>query len=151
MNERVKDILTTVVIGTLKHLAFIFSYPEEENKGLLSNSTTVSISFTGPFSGRLVLKMSQIIALELTANMLGIDEDKVKTEHQYDAMKETINVICGNLLPAIGGNQVIFHIDVPEIVENEDVTEENAEAVVKLSVDDEICEFYLFVDGDLPL
>ena len=62
-----------------------------------------------------------------------------------------INVICGNLLPAISGNQVIFHIDVPEIVGKENNIEEKAEALAKLSVDDEQCECYLFVDGDLPL
>jgi hypothetical protein len=66
-------------------------------------------------------------------------------------MKETINVICGNLLPTIGGNQTIFHIDVPEIVGNENNIEEKTEAVAKLSVDDEQCELYLFVDGDLLL
>jgi CheY-specific phosphatase CheX len=151
MNKRANEILTTVTIGTLKHLAFIFLYPEEETIGLLPDSMDVSISFSGAFSGRLVLKMSPGIVLELTANMLGIDEDRVRKEQQYDAMKETINVICGNLLPAIGGNQVIFHIDVPEIVDNENILEEKAEAVVRLSVDDESCEFYLFVEEDLPL
>ncbi|MBW1900193.1 MAG: chemotaxis protein CheX [Deltaproteobacteria bacterium] len=151
MNERAKEILTTVSIETLKHLAFIFLSPEEENNGLMSDSMAVGISFSGPFSGSLVLKMSPVIVLEQTSNMLGIDEDRVTTEQQYDAMKETINVICGNLLPAISGNQVIFHIDVPEIVGKENNIEEKAEALAKLSVDDEQCECYLFVDGDLPL
>ena len=151
MNEEAKEILTTVTIETLKHLAFIFLSPEEENSGLMSESMAVCIFFSGPISGRLVLKMSPVVVLELTANMLGIDEDRVTTEQQYDAMKETINVICGNLLPAIGGNQTIFHIDVPEIVGNENDIEEKAEAVAKLSIDDEQCKLYLFVDGDLLL
>jgi len=151
MNEEAKEILTTVTIETLKHLAFIFLSPEEENSGLMPEAMSVGIFFSGPISGRLVLKMSPLVVLELTANMLGIDEDRVTTEQQYDAMKETINVICGNLLPAIGGNQTIFHIDVPEIVGNENNIEEKTEAVAKLSVDDEQCELYLFVDGDLLL
>ena len=54
-------------------------------------------------------------------------------------------------MPAIGGNQTIFHIDVPEIVGSENDIEEKVEAVAKLSVDDEPCELYLFVDGDLKL
>jgi chemotaxis protein CheY-P-specific phosphatase CheC len=150
MNERANELLTTVTIETLKHLAFIFLSPEEDN-GLMSDSMDVGISFSGPFSGRLVLKMSPVVVLELTANMLGIDEDTVTAEQQSDAMKETINVICGNLLPAIGGKQTIFHIHIPEIVGNEKNAEEKAEAVAKFSVDDERCEFYLFVDGDLLL
>lgn len=151
MNEKAKEILTTVTIKTLKHLAFIFLSPEEENRGSMSESMAVCISFSGPISGRLVLKMSPVVGLELTANMLGIDEDIVTSEQQYDAMKETINVICGNILPAIAGNQTIFHIDVPDIVGNENEIEEKSEAVAKLSVDDERCELYLFVDGDLLL
>jgi hypothetical protein len=79
MNEEAKEILTTVTIATLKHLAFIFLSPEEENSGLMPEAMSVGIFFSGPISGRLVLKMSPLVVLELTANMLGIDEDRVTT------------------------------------------------------------------------
>ena len=157
MDERVKEILAAVAAETLERLAFLFSSPQEENKGLISNSMAASISFKGPFSGRLVMKMSALAVLELSANMLGIDEDKVTIEQQSDAIKETINIICGNLLPVIGGNQVEFNINSPEIIselrDEERIPENNDKgrplALAKLIIDDEPYELYLFVDGDV--
>jgi CheY-specific phosphatase CheX len=159
MNERVTEILSAVAIETLKRLAFLFSFPQDDNNRFMSNSMAASISFKGPFSGRLVMKMSALAALELSANMLGIDEideEKATIEQQSDAIKETLNVICGNLLPVIGGNRVEFCINAPQIISqanDEEGTPENKDegmpfAMAKLLIDEEPCELYMFVDGD---
>ncbi|MCZ6874245.1 MAG: chemotaxis protein CheX, partial [bacterium] len=51
----------------------------------------------------------------LAANMLG--EDKPPSEdQQHDALCEVANVVCGNVLPRIGGSQEIFNLNPPEIV-----------------------------------
>ena len=156
MNERITEIMAAVAIETLERLAFLYSSPQDENNGLMLNPMEASISFRGPFSGRLVLKISALAVLELSANMLGIDEENVTIEQQSDAIKEAINVICGNLLPVIGGNQVEYNINPPQIITEtedeksivEDKDKSRPFAVVRLFIDEEPCELYLYVDGD---
>lgn len=155
MNEQLNKILYEVAADTLKKLAFIFSFPEDELDGMtLESSVAARVSFTGPFSGTLVLKMSAQVLLELSANMLGVDEEEMTPDQQHDALKETINVICGNILPAIGGKEAVFNIDVPGIIgegESEmDVDATKAESIVRLSIDDEQCDLLLFIDGEIP-
>lgn len=156
MIDKAKKILTSTAIETLERLAFIFSSAEEENDVIISEMKAADVSFTGPFSGRLMMKISTPVVLEMTANMLGIDESEATSEQQFDAMKETLNVLCGNLLPAIGGSHVIFNISVPRIIVQEpekEISIENKDgqslAVARLSIDGELCEFYLFVDNDI--
>ncbi len=72
MNERANEILTSIAIETLERLAFVLSSTEDDEDVLIAASTSASVSFTGPFSGKLVIKMSTQVLLELTANMLGI-------------------------------------------------------------------------------
>jgi len=153
MDKKVEEVMATVAIETLERLSFIFSSVAEDDSEPMSDSMAACVSFKGPFSGRLVMKMSVPVVLEMTANMLGIDEEDASTEQQCDAIKETINVICGNLLPAIGGENVIFNINAPEIMEDEDNDQNAGEnrpyVTVELSVDEEPCVLYLFAEGDI--
>ena len=48
----------------------------------------------------------------LAANMLGVDEAPGSAE-QADALGELANVLCGNLLPAIAGEQHVFILEAP--------------------------------------
>lgn len=150
MVEKIKAVMSRVVIETLEQLAFLFSSSEDEIDLLTPNSMAVNVTFSGPFSGQLTMKMSKLVVLELTANMLGIDEEGITHDQQSDALKETINIICGNLLPAIAGDQAIFNINAPMIIDGEDIKEpENAFSKAYFLIDDEMCAIYLFVDGDM--
>ena len=39
-----------------------------------------------------------------------LKEEEIDSEQKFDAIKETLNILCGNLLPEIAGNQDIFNI-----------------------------------------
>jgi chemotaxis protein CheY-P-specific phosphatase CheC len=69
----------------------------------------VQVRFRGPLSGRLVVRLSTRTLPVLASNMLG-DVDGSPTM-QRDALGEVANVICGNLLPIIGGTDAIYTID----------------------------------------
>ncbi len=151
MDEEIKEIMSRVVIETLEKLAYIFSSPDDEMDSLTTDSVCVTVTFSGPFSGQLTMKTTTLVVMELTANMLGIDEEDITPEQQSDALKETINILCGNLLPAISGDQDIFIINAPMIIDVEEIKEpENAYSTACFSIDDEMCVIYLFVDGDIP-
>lgn len=110
------SILASVAIKTIEKLAFIFPVVDGNCVIVPDHYMSSRVLFSGPFSGSLILKITSALALELTANMLGIEEDKISPEQQYDAIREALNVICGNLLPEIAGDQQIFNIHSPEIL-----------------------------------
>ena len=153
MNKKVKNTMSRVAIETLEQLAFIFSSPSEKNDILTPDATVASVPFSGPFSGRLTIKIDTSPVLELVANMLGVDENEIDSEQKDDAIKETLNILCGNLLPEIAGSHEIFHIKTPRIISKDELFEsekEEAFAATTLSIDDEMCSLYLYVDGDIP-
>lgn len=156
MNEEINNVISKVVAGTLEKLAFMFasSYDPEDSTEE-DPDTGVSVSFNGPFSGSLGMKVSREVLSEIAVNMLGVeDEDEIAPGEKDDALKETINVICGNILPAIGGKEAVFNIDAPEIIpEGENVKVKDGEKLasdIKLSLDEGRCDLVLFVNGEIP-
>lgn len=117
MNERQHDqTLYTVATYVLESLALMFLVPEDEASPLPCCNRRVVVAFTGPFDGSLVLAASDDMLLELAANMLGLESGRVVTmDQQEDALKELVNVVCGNLLPAIAGKEPVFQIGAPEV------------------------------------
>jgi len=156
MNEKINNVISKVVTETLEKLAFMFASPYElEDLTEEDPDTGVRVSFNGPFSGTLGMKVSGEVLSEIAVNMLGVDnEDEVTPDDKNDALKETINIICGNILPAIGGKEAVFNIDAPMIIlEGEDMKGGDGEKLVsdvKLSLDEGRCDLVLFVNGEIP-
>lgn len=161
MKEQIKEILYRVAEDVLEKLAFIFSFPEEEREGIAYDAAvTAKVSFTGPFKGTLIMAVSTEALPEMTGNMLGIEDgEETTTDQQYDAVKELINVICGNMLPAIAGKETLFNVDPPEIVQNiddvfKDFSAENGPepaAQARLDIDEGQCDLLLFIEGELKI
>ncbi|MDY6791210.1 MAG: chemotaxis protein CheX [Thermodesulfobacteriota bacterium] len=156
MNEKIDDIILKTAAETLEKLAFMFASLYDPEEAIEKDPDTgVCVSFTGPFSGTLGMKVSGEVLGEIAVNMLGADdEDDITLDDKNDALKETINVICGNILPAIGGKQAVFNIGVPKIIPaGENITGKDGEdpvSDVKLSLDEGRCDLVLFVKGNIP-
>ena len=156
MGQQIKNILAGVTGDTLEKLAFLFVFPDEERDSDGPPPVIMGrVEFNGFFSGSIALRMSSSVLPELSANMLGVDDDAVVSpEDQQDAFKELLNVICGNLLPAIAGDHVVFNIEAPEIISEDDTkTEMGVEkpmCVERLTVEDGFCDVYLFIKGNIP-
>ncbi len=76
----------------------------------------VAMDFEGPFKGSLALAVPKAFGVQVAANVLGLDMDDPQTESgAVDALKELLNVTCGNLLPAIAGDEPVFDLTVPEV------------------------------------
>ncbi len=157
MNKKIDEILARVAVETFEKLAFIFAFPSNEGDQTPTDSgITARVFFEGPFSGTLVMTVQGETLLELTENMLGMgDEEEIAEEQQHDALKETINVVCGNLLPAIGGKENVFKIQAPEIITGAGASGHGSEAepvsMARLDIDDSLCDLRLFVDGEIPM
>jgi hypothetical protein len=123
MNTELDKKLAQVAEETFASMAFVL--PLEEDAGVEddgSSQATASIAFSGPFSGGLFLSVSQCMLPILADNILGIEESGSATpEEQQDALKEMLNVICGNLLPLIATPKDVFHVHQPRFVTDNDV------------------------------
>ncbi len=157
MNDKINKILEEIASETFEGLAFMFGFPEEDESSLSGKSMMfVRVGFEGAFSGRLVMAVDRQTVRELTANMLGLEgeDEEISTDDQADALKETINVICGNLLPAIGGKEAVFNIHAPEILPDastlETLPDTGLIAIARLSIEDEPCQLSLYIDGEDP-
>lgn len=157
MSEKIKAILSQTAVKTFEELVFLFAFEEDQtDRRQTAPAVAASVSFSGSFSGTLVMKLSAKILPELTTNMLGVDEQEETTlDKQYDALKETLNVVCGNLLPEIAGSQEVFNIDPPRIVAEDGVlkktTGRNPICKVTLALEEGSCELFLFINGRIPL
>jgi CheY-specific phosphatase CheX len=152
MNDAIQRTLYRVAESVLEQLAFIFSFPEEDRAPLDGpDALGARVAFAGPFSGSLHLRIGRDIGPELAGNMLGVDAEETTPEQRDDAVRELINVVCGNLLPAIAGKRAVFNVEPPVILgpaESEPDDPPLAEA--RLSLEEGECDIRLRVSGPLP-
>lgn len=107
--------LGDVTALTLETLCFF--YPEAEvtdEQNAAPVDGDMSVRFEGPFNGRVVVRLCGGMLPLLASNMLGdVDGD---LHMQRDALAEVANVICGNLMPLIGGAKAAFVLRAPQPV-----------------------------------
>ncbi|MGD9332040.1 MAG: chemotaxis protein CheX [Desulfobacterales bacterium] len=148
------ELLMEVAGETLEQLAFIFSFPDDMDPEAIweAETTGCHITFSGPNNGELLMVISSSAMPELAANMLGLDDDEPPLpDQQNDALKESLNVICGNLLPRIGGEEAVFDIQAPKIMNvdatramlGEFKTDPDGFASAQLSLDEGDCHLFM--------
>jgi len=143
--------LSRATTATFEELALLFpehQLTDEQTAAPLG--LAVSVDFRGPFNGRLVLEVSTSILPLAASNMLGEHEGK-QPQLQRDALGELANVICGNVLPAIAGQEAVFHLSAPKV--HEDATavsreHDAAQARTEFGVEDGRARVALYVFGD---
>jgi CheY-specific phosphatase CheX len=114
------DTLAEVFCEIVEQMAFMFVEPieaEEEAAPAPLKSVLAHLKFDGEFSGKLSLAVPVDMCAELAANMLGEEaDDPDAISKGTDALKELLNVLCGNLLTAFAGEEPVFDLGVPEIL-----------------------------------
>ena len=152
MAEQIRKALSQVAVETFEKLAFMFAFPEDEDPGeQVEALVSASVVFSGPFSGQVIIHISKAVLPELAANMLGLDDESdVTVDQQHDALKEALNVVCGNLLPVIAGRQHIFNMKMPQILSRDEIPESDPVSEVRLEFDEGECKVAIYVDGEIP-
>jgi len=121
MCKKPDETLQAVAERIFESLAFVLLAIEEEQERPPSSDrarrTSACISFSGPFKGSLFVSVSDELVPTIAANMLGLDFGEVPGEDvQRDALKELVNVTCGNLLPELAGSEAVFNVAPAEIL-----------------------------------
>ena len=117
MEKELRHILDTTLCEVLEKQAFVFAeeIPVDEVPEPAGVMLQSRISFSGPFSGTLLLYAPELMCCEIAANFLGVEPDAPGiAEKAPDALREMLNVICGNFLTAAAGDGPVFDLTVPQ-------------------------------------
>lgn len=106
--------LRMLVADIFGDLAFLVA---DEDACALSSATQWMhgvISYRGPHSGTLECWTTPAFARGLAANMLGIDlSEEPAAGSADDALRELLNVLCGNLVTRRFGRDLVFDLGTP--------------------------------------
>ena len=73
------------------------------------------MTYSGGMTGSISLIVPDDVCPEIAANVLGKDpDDAIVAAQSADALKEVLNVLCGNILTAVAGESPVFDLSVPE-------------------------------------
>jgi hypothetical protein len=141
--------LETILSEVLADLAFMFSDDEvaEPMEGQEWLETT--ICYDGPSTGALTFRCTRGFSLLLAGNLLGIDPDQGSDEDGEDAVKEFMNIVCGQLVTAWHGVEDIYNLSIPKIKhlpEAPTFRDDDCEQKVSLSVEEHLVQL-LYTPG----
>lgn len=118
MQDQTTETLTTIFSEVLADLAFMFTDQEPRDMTPGGEWLETTIGYAGCNTGVLRLRCTRVFAIQLAANLLGLDPDDVETEHSAkDAVKEFVNVVCGQFITAAYGTEEVFDLTIPQVVE----------------------------------
>lgn len=152
MEEDLSTTLCRIAQESLEGLAFLFSFAAEEREPLaLEEAMAAKLTFAGALQGVLFMVISAEVLSELAGNMLGTEGEEITEIQQHDALKELLNVICGNLLPAVAGTQAVCDIGMAVVLSPEEggalLAERTPSAVARIDLDNGQADLYLFLEG----
>ena len=137
--------LEAAAVATLEQLAFGFAYAEPAASPEPADAAA-EVAFEGPCRGVLRLRLGGGVLPALAANMLGQDEGPAEAL-QLDALAEIANVVCGNVLPHVGGTRAVFRLGSPRTAAGEPAPRGEPAARARLAVEDGWAEVALWLEG----
>jgi CheY-specific phosphatase CheX len=118
MNRKTQTILTDTVTDVLDRFSFMFADPPEEAyEEWEGEYYHAAITFKGPYHGAVNITAPEPLCREIAANVLGeLDPDELAPETAGDALKELLNIVCGELVAELFGKAVVIDLTVPTLV-----------------------------------
>lgn len=114
------EILNSVFCAVFEQMAFMFGDPVEPDdcESSANRFIRVYMTFSGDRDGSVEMLIERDMCSVIASNVLGIDPDDDKA-HSFgiDSVKEMLNVICGQTLTEIAGEEPVFNLSVPQVEE----------------------------------
>ena len=118
MEANIDEIIGEVVYDVFEKLAFMFGEValSDELPEPAERNVKASMTYSGNTKGSISLTVPAEVCPEIAANVLGKDpDDDIVKAQAGDALKEVLNVLCGNILTAVAGEGPVFDLSVPEV------------------------------------
>jgi CheY-specific phosphatase CheX len=120
-NENINEILNSVVCEILEQTAFVFPEPADQEEGINFEGfeyMETTQFYSGDKVGLVKLIVPKEFCKELSENILGEDLEIDKSVGEIaDALKEVLNIITGQLLIELYGEEAIFNLTPPQVNE----------------------------------
>jgi CheY-specific phosphatase CheX len=140
--------LTAVFSEVLANMAFLFTEPPADPPLEEVGRLECSIAYRGPTRGRLSLRCTPQFALTLAANLLDIDPESPEAALQgQDALKELLNVLCGQLVTTLYGQEDAFELTIPVITRPTEALAANGGELLETTVEGEPVQLAHFREG----
>jgi CheY-specific phosphatase CheX len=112
------DAITEATLRVLETAAFMTIWVwQESDAGSAPFDRAATMTFSGSHSGRISLKISGAVLPQLVQNMMGeCDDSGAAARQSDDAMCESLNMICGNVLTEWYGEEPVFELHPPRAV-----------------------------------
>jgi CheY-specific phosphatase CheX len=123
MPETLEQSIIDATLCVAETAAFLTVWPwSDEDGDLPGPEIAATMTFHGPITGQLTLRVSSTMLPTLIQNMLGeLEGSESPDSKARDALCEVLNMICGNLLTSWQGEEAIFNLNPPEMVGPETV------------------------------
>jgi len=116
--EQLVKILSDSLMEIMEAMAFMFVAPAPKGDTLLvdGNYLQSKIEFWGEIEGSIKISAEEALCIELASNILGMEpQDPDCADKAKDALKETVNTVCGRFLTNAAGNEPLFKLSTPTI------------------------------------
>ncbi len=144
MNKTATPKLRKTFSNVLSDMAFMFISDPDETSPAPNYTLETRISYRGPHTGTIHLRCDGRFAAALAGNLLGLDAmDNEADQQRLDALKELMNVVCGNLVTALYGTDGLYDLTIPEVVPlllDAPLESPKADEIHTLVVDDHVIE-----------
>jgi CheY-specific phosphatase CheX len=115
--DNLPEALRDVFCDVLEKQAFMFAEPAllDELPQNVKGAVVVDIGYSGEHSGSLHLVVPSELARQFVANIVGLDVSDVNDEGAKDALKEILNIVCGNFLTVFYGESAFVSPMIPTV------------------------------------
>lgn len=118
MPSRTKPQLMGIATDVLGDLAFMIADDEPQIPPAGTVWLQGEVSYQGVQRGAVTCWVTRSFAVQLAANLLGTDpNDSEALTDAEDAVREFLNVLCGNLVTAYHGTTDVYNLTIPSVAE----------------------------------
>lgn len=104
--HNVKEIAMTAIFEVFEKMYYIFLEPSDFLPSL-ELKRVVQIQFSGALNGEMFGYYSAALAETMIENALSMEKEEITDQVTEDCLKESINMICGNLLQKLEPDKVL--------------------------------------------
>lgn len=114
--EPSESLLREVTVRILEDAAFLLIDPTDDFDGWAEEVVEARIAFSGPLVGTVRLVACRRLAVEIAANMLGIDELEPDAQASDGlALGELVNIVAGAMVARLCGTRVACDLGLPNV------------------------------------
>ncbi len=115
-----RELLARVGARVLEDAAYVAAVPSQARHldAVAWGACGVRLSFDGPFSGCCELWAPREVTHLLAATMLGMEDRCAEADELgVEALRETVSILCGDLLNELAGQDPVFDLGTPDVPE----------------------------------